>query len=215
VKSVAFNKEQQAHIDRLLQLPLDAEIWGSTEVDYLRSHIKKHYVAEQLFKCCYCQQQNLSTHGRVWDVEHVMPQSSHRDYTFEPQNLAVACPECNNKKSDEPVTSKTHSRFPRKGADYRIVHPHFDRYEDHIEIEPDLSFKPITGKGAFTIFACGLTRFKDRYPARRKPIQDKRFQKAIDELRYVDSEEDAVPIWASILAKIKLHSAKRNGGSSG
>ncbi len=190
----------------------DQEIWTLSEIDYLRRHIKQHYISEQAYECCYCRQAILSNHGRLWDIEHVMPQSAYRKFTFEPQNLAIACVGCNDAKSNESTTSREHARLPKRSEHYRIVHPHFDSYGDHIEINLDLSFKPKTPKGAFTIWACNLTRYKGLNQKQRRKISDKRFDKEIDELRFATTEDEALPLMAAILTRIKLHSARNSKG---
>lgn len=203
---VSYSDDQSSHIKALLEKNDDTDIWTLKEIDYLRSHIKKHYVKEQQFECCYCRQSFLSDHGRVWDIEHVIPQSTHRAFTFEPRNLALACIKCNGPKSNHAATFKPHTKFPESSEHYCIVHPHFDEYNEHIEISLDLKFTPLTGKGAYTVLFCNLTRYKDLRPATRKPISDKRFDRDMHELRFVADVKEALPIVASILTTIELNS---------
>lgn len=34
----------------------EKDIWSDSSVDELRSKIKKHYIREQNYRCCYCGQ---------------------------------------------------------------------------------------------------------------------------------------------------------------
>jgi hypothetical protein len=138
--------------------------WESPAAESVRKEVKQHYIKEQGYCCCYCAVSIPSQHGRAWDVEHIIPRSTHPEYLFEPENLAAACIECNNEKRDKPVlTSRRRRTFPRNPTAYRICHPHYDRLEDHLVIMFERFFFPKTDKGRQTIEICGLLRYAYKY----------------------------------------------------
>jgi len=90
---------------------------------------------------------------------------------FEPKNLCVVCADCNEIKREQEVANeepdpvhngKTRKLYPRSSRSFRIVHPHFDVWEKHIQ-----KFGPVfadkTDKGHFTIGACKLNRYLRKF----------------------------------------------------
>lgn len=51
------------------------------------------------------------------------------------------------------------SGYPKSTNAFKIVHPHFDNYDEHIVVFRRKYYVPRTDKGSFTIFSCGLNRF--------------------------------------------------------
>lgn len=151
--------------------------------------------------------QILATHGRVWDIEHVISRDENLKFMFEPQNLAVSCIECNGAKRATRVTIRDYVRFPRRSQNYLIVHPHFDEYFEHIDIVGDNTYQALSKKGKFTIYHCDLFRYWEREANIRKPIRDGRFERDVGELRFAKSLADAEPILASIRAVLGLYEA--------
>jgi hypothetical protein len=138
--------------------------WDDPAISRTRLSIKRHYLMQQDYHCCYCQMQNRTSHGRVWDVEHVVARSSRPEFMFEPRNLAVACPDCNNAKSDEPVlVDPGTTDYPERGEAYVIIHPHFDQYEDHIAIHAGRLYQPKSDKGSATVVMCNLLRYSYKH----------------------------------------------------
>ncbi|WP_218910971.1 HNH endonuclease [Pseudoalteromonas sp. MIP2626] len=137
--------------------------WPNEELRDLRGKIKRHYIAEQSNTCAYCKIENLSTNGNVWHTDHIICRHEEPKYTYTPLNLCASCIDCNTAKGSRPVTKKGYSAyksFPNKSANYLIVHPHFDKYEDHIEtLVPGLTYRYMTSKGRNTIEICGLLRY--------------------------------------------------------
>lgn len=135
--------------------------WESEAYTKLKSYIKKHYIGEQNYTCCYCKQKILTSNNGNWDIEHIIPRALRPDFMFEEKNLCISCKECNGSKSDTNVLkNKNLKRFPSKPSQYLIVHPHFHEYEEHIDIlVEDVFYRPISQEGVFTIVNCGLLRF--------------------------------------------------------
>jgi hypothetical protein len=163
MKPYTYNSDQQL-IDRLLESkPVKKELWSSEEIKGIRQKIKSYYINEQGQTCPYCKVYQEATHHSTWNVEHIISRDEMPEWVFEPQNLCVSCLECNTYKSKKQVTkapANTYKKFPKKSFNYKIIHPHFDSYEDHIySCVPGIAYRFITDKGDATIQTCGLNRF--------------------------------------------------------
>lgn len=202
-----FSAADVSAIQTVSVSPLTSATWGDDRLADLRSRAKKHYIAEQDNRCCYCAEQWLTEHGRVWDLEHVVPKAVHPDFMFEPRNLAVACPDCNLAKWDnETLTDPRVTSYPSSAASFVVVHPHFDRWEDHID-KSGLVFRPSSEKGIWTVKHCKLGRFAVKYldPTDETDPFDQRFESSIDALT-------ADPATAQIaLARIQAYLADSTG----
>ncbi|WP_175883719.1 HNH endonuclease [Burkholderia sp. BCC0044] len=151
---------------------INHEIWNSTEkeIQEVRKEIREHYLGEQSYRCAYCRIEKKEKHGMVWDVEHILPKSLYPKFVFEPENLCLACKECNTPKDDCDVLNgeaAKRSAFPNKSGDYRIVHPHYDIYSDHFEVSVvggRRRYRILNkGKARFTYMVCDLSRFDYKY----------------------------------------------------
>ncbi|MCG4257700.1 HNH endonuclease [Acetobacter senegalensis] len=205
VNPVNYSEDEQDIIDSLLDSEgFNSNSWGEKEIEALKSDIKQHYIREQNYRCCYCQQPLYAHHGRVWDIEHVISRAVRPDFMFTPQNLAVACVECNGAKGAVPVSNAKRKSFPDRGGLYKIVHPHFHNWEDHIELEGEWTYHALTEEGKFTIYHCDLFRFRQRLIGIKQPIRDRRFERDISELRMTKSLKEARPIIASIMSRLEI-----------
>jgi hypothetical protein len=186
---------------------LVSDPWADDRVTIMKSRAKKHYVSEQGNRCCYCTQQWLTEHGRVWDLEHVVPKVLRPEFMFEPRNLAIACPDCNQAKwHKETLTGQPVTEYPSSTDSFLVVHPHFDRWEDHID-KCGVVYKPISDKGQWTVTECNLGRFALKYadPADETDPHDRRFESAITDLT-------ADPVTAqAALARIQAYLANGAG----
>jgi hypothetical protein len=139
---------------------LTADMWNSDELDPVKAEIKNYYKTKQNYRCSYCWQEILVNHSATWDTEHIVPRSLHPQFMFEPKNLCVACKDCNLAKSDvEVLVNKNRKSYPNISLAFKIVHPHFDNYEEHISIHIGHIYKAKSDKGKFTIINCDLLRF--------------------------------------------------------
>lgn len=142
---------------------------GTTPIQTsLRGAIRRHYLKEQKYHCAYCNRLRQDNHGYNWDIDHIIPKSTHAHFTYEPNNFAVTCKECNIKKDDYNVLVKGANaavKYPKERGDYLLVHPHFDEYEIHLKVKFTADLKvyhvPKSPKGAFTFSLCGLSRFTE------------------------------------------------------
>lgn len=139
---------------------LGAAYWNDIAVSPVRAEIKEHYKIEQNFHCSFCNNRLPVKHSGIWDAEHIVPKDKHPLFMFVPKNLCIACKDCNGSKSNKSVLkNEKRITYPTVSDGFLIVHPHFDRYEDHIAVVAGMIYTPKTDKGKFTIHACDLLRF--------------------------------------------------------
>jgi hypothetical protein len=142
----------------------NASYWDKTddgELSDLKEAIKNHYIIVQDYTCPYCHQRIEVNHKAAWDAEHIIAKATHPQFMFAPENICVACKDCNHAKSDKNVLkNKSRKTFPVDSDDYLMVHPHFDNYEQNINIiEAACFYLPKSDKGRATVEICGLLRF--------------------------------------------------------
>ncbi|EQB0888225.1 HNH endonuclease [Raoultella ornithinolytica] len=147
------------------------KIWNTTEgiVPKIRKEIREHYVKEQKYFCSYCRCEYFTTDGNVWTVEHILPKSKYPQFLFEQLNIAMACRECNRAKNDDvDIISDgviVNDIYPSAGVCFKIIHPHYDKYSQHMELEAQgkrLIHRPLDDKGKLTYVICNLKRFSHR-----------------------------------------------------
>jgi hypothetical protein len=165
MNAVKYEGDIKDTVDAYNALDKDSQAgdyWDKTDVNIqkVKKHIKDHYKVVQDYTCVYCQQKVLVTHGMAWDTEHIIPKKSHPQFLFTEENLALVCKDCNLIKSDKNVLKNPKRKtFTKKAKDYIIVHPHFDVYDEYIQIIAETIYRPKDEKGKETIEVCGLLRF--------------------------------------------------------
>lgn len=166
--------------------------WSSADLDPVRSRIKQFYLQGQAFKCCYCRRENAVQHGRAWDVEHVISRTANATFMFEPENLAVACIDCNLAKLDANILVHPRVRFPRTSGAYTIVHPHFDDWDEHFMFG-GFVYAPLTAKGTETLKVCKLYRFYNLVGSDALFVEDRRYARLAEQMLFAKTAEDAEP----------------------
>lgn len=162
--------------------PRPADYWSADECSNIKTTIKRHYLDKQRNTCCYCRQIIIVDHGRVWDTEHIVPRKTHPGFMFTPQNLALACPDCNGRKaSKQTLVAPDTSAYPSTGDAFLVVHPHFDNYDEHIEMG-DFVYTGISDRGEWTVINCDLNRLAGRAFGWPDPIADERFEDLVDDV---------------------------------
>jgi hypothetical protein len=136
-----------------------AKIFKAVKTKILNLHLERHGN-----RCCYCR---VNLHGAghfMIDREHVLPKSlaPYRSLAFTIWNLGIACKRCNMQykvDKDDFVVVKDDAVALADGANYRLIHPNFDRYRDHLArsaLEANdtviVKYTKVSGseKGAFT-----------------------------------------------------------------
>ena len=135
--------------------------WNLSCYKNLKEHIKEHYSIIQEDKCFYCKI-NLRHGGYGEPIEHIVPKSDKLDWMFEPKNLALSCYACNTKKNAKNTLSNnaiTMVNYPSNPTDFIIYHPHFDIWNNELEIIYDFFIRAKTTKGEKTMEVCDLYRF--------------------------------------------------------
>ena len=167
INPVSYSEELESLIASISESEdYNCNSWSSTNLQVLRVHIRNHYRIQQQGICAYCKNP-VSLHSAAnCHVEHIAPKSKYLSFMFEPKNFCVACADCNEIKKDQETLSQEPDpiqngdqrvRYPRAASAFYIVHPHFDNYNDHIEIFNG-HYVDKTEKGHFTIGACKLNR---------------------------------------------------------
>lgn len=134
------------------------EDWEHSALKSFKERVRFHYSKLQNQKCVYCRM-DVSKATSYFHIEHIVPKSLHPEWMYEPLNLCVACANCNSAKNNQEVLSDKNTKsLPTDSSGYLIIHPHFDRYFEHIEIVDGLLYKGLTSKGVKTIEICNLTR---------------------------------------------------------
>jgi uncharacterized protein (TIGR02646 family) len=164
---ISYNAEQAKLVKELdARVQKDEKVWELDEVEGLRRDIRDFYRKEQKILCAYCKYPVSVIYPTNCHVEHIAPKSLHPEYTFEPRNLCVICSDCNQIKRDQEtvnqipdtIKNKYKTKYPDKSEDFFIVHPHLDKYDDHIFIVNGFYIDKGSKKGSFTIGACLLNR---------------------------------------------------------
>lgn len=143
------------------------KVWNETKGMMLRirKEIRNYYIPKQRYLCAYCREEKVTTDGRMWEVDHILPKSKMPTFMYLSENLIACCHECNTNKSDNVGLVRENRRYsflPPDGGYYKIIHPHYDKYSKHMKIYLDGSrriYKPVTRKGRETFKMCGLDRF--------------------------------------------------------
>jgi hypothetical protein len=142
--------------------------WSDNDLEPLRKAVRDFYKIEQKGYCAYCKKEVSMTSVLNCHVEHIVSKSKYIDFIFEPKNLCVICADCNQIKREQEtlncipdtltlVNGKVRKRYPSVSGGFKIVHPHFDVYEEHILIYGEF-YVDLSLKGHFTIGACRLNR---------------------------------------------------------
>ena len=153
--------------------------WNEDDLEILRNFIRRYYRSQQYGKCAYCKKEVSLVSALNCHVEHIAPKSLYPKFIFEPRNLCVICADCNQIKREQEtidnipdtvVQGGKRVLYPRSSDAFKIVHPHFDIYDDHIEVFGDFLYVDKSPKGAFTISACVLNRRLHVFGWRRELI---------------------------------------------
>lgn len=166
-RPIVYTSSAQSHVDTFDQ---KATHWDGTCAvrKAFRKEVRDYYRTEQNHTCPYCGRLREDFHGGQWDIDHIIPKSSYPEYLYTPQNLAVTCKDCNTHKSNKnPLSSPlgNGSAYPVNKDEYKIIHPHFDLYDEHIILSKDINGRSchevISIKGSETFEMCNLIRFSE------------------------------------------------------
>lgn len=165
--AIIFSETAKSEINSLCsRIDYTHRNWSDDTIMDVRKEIRNFYRIKQHGRCSYCKQQVSLTSALNCHIEHIVPKSLHPQYTFTPKNLCVICADCNEIKRSqetlgmipETLCNDSIKKYPTISAAFKIVHPHFDKYDDHILIVNGCYIDKGSKKGNFTIGACNLNR---------------------------------------------------------
>jgi len=146
--------------DELIRIKAQKYAWSYYHLGDVIAKIRDFYNNEQNKLCAFCK---LPFRDEI-QVEHLIPKkgNNHRiEFSYTPRNLVVACRFCNTKKStNNDFITQTWRDYPQSGIYFKIIHPHYDKYFDHIQIVDKSRYVAKTLKGYKTIDRCGLYEVK-------------------------------------------------------
>lgn len=203
---ITYSTASQAVVDAYDNQPKDqksADYWANQAVEPVKREIKVHYIAQQAHRCAYCRHPNYTNNMAVWDAEHIISKQKNPEFMFEPLNLAISCKDCNIAKAEQEVRKTQKVSFPATSSEYRIVHPHFDNYDDHIRWAGPVCIAVTADKGSKTIAMCNLTRYAAMQVGEVENIMNDEFNKLMGELMGAKSVAQGEIIVAGILQVLK------------
>ncbi|HBN9877679.1 HNH endonuclease [Pseudomonas aeruginosa] len=139
-------------------------LWSSDELESVRAEIRNFYRREQGLSCAFCLSPVSERSALGAHVEHIAPKSIYPHFMFEPKNLCVVCPDCNEYKrdreviADKAIKTAAKRKYPESKDKFRIYHPHYDDYGRNIKKAGRLYFE-LTPEGGYIIYICNLNRF--------------------------------------------------------
>lgn len=145
--------------------------WSSPELELVRQYVRDHYRQEQKGICAYCKGVVSLQSANNCHVEHIAPKSKYKNFMFEPKNMCVVCADCNEIKREQEVMNEepdpvrrggVRKLYPKSSGAFRIVHPHFDIWSDHVQ-KFGAFYVDKSDKGHFTIGACKLNRYLRKF----------------------------------------------------
>ncbi|RAS25888.1 HNH endonuclease [Paraburkholderia bryophila] len=97
----------------------------------IQKALRDHLARLQKNRCCYCRRwlQNIA-HARP--VEHIFPRDTYPRFSLHYWNLAAACHDCNQHKTNHPWGSWHKQRYPSPECITDFFHPKFHDYDAHI-----------------------------------------------------------------------------------
>lgn len=153
-------QEEKQAIKELEDKGLVPNDWNSRK-KYIKS-FKKNLSQDMYIKqnqlCAYCRI-HVPRACSPMDREHIVYKDKHPQWMFLPENLCLACSYCNEfKGTTEVLTNPLTTLYPNASGGFKIIHPLYDRYSEHIELIRGILYHGKTPKGIFTINTCHLYR---------------------------------------------------------
>ncbi|MEE1982781.1 HNH endonuclease [Shewanella xiamenensis] len=191
--TIFFSEDDKALIEEKRQLGTSSHLdWGANELMPIRSKIRNFYRTEQRGICAYCKSDVSLRSASNAHIEHIAPKSLYLSFMFEPKNLCVICADCNEIKRNQEVLNEVVdtfsgkvNRYPRSSSAFKIVHPLFDNYDEHI-LKKGRVYIDRSAKGAFTIGACKLNRYFHEFGVDDEFVNDEELVSQMNE--YIGSQ---------------------------
>lgn len=135
----AFTLEENAAIAAAM---LADDPWNFDAPEYrdairsAKQRVRDFHLARHEQQCCYCRTILQGGGYFMIDREHVLPKKKFKAFTYAPWNLSVSCKRCNMQFKKDCIAfliDETTVGPADTGANYTLVHPNFDRWEDHLD----------------------------------------------------------------------------------
>lgn len=137
-----------------------ADDWEKSCLSEYKKRERDYYFKKQNRRCAYCRT-IIKTSQASPEIEHIVHKSGRPEWMYESFNHCISCKMCNTKKGIKNVLSNdVVTDLPRQSAGYLLVHPHIDRYSQHINIIKGILYEGLTEKGRETIRICELDRYE-------------------------------------------------------
>ena len=152
--------EEERTIKELEDKGLDASDWDSDKkgIRSFKKNLRQDMYRKQNKLCAYCRI-HVSIACEPLHREHIVHKDEHPQWEFLPENLCVSCYWCNvYKGTTEVLENPRTTAYPKSGDGFKIIHPLYDKFSDHIELIGDVLYRGKTEKGIFTIDTCHLYR---------------------------------------------------------
>lgn len=165
--AIKYSTTTEKCIELKIKSNFNHQNWSDDDLLLVRKEIRDFYRKEQKGICSYCKHVVSVTSASNCHIEHIAPKSLHLKFMFNPKNLCVVCADCNEiKRSQETIgtipetmnKAQVRTQYPTSSSAFKIVHPHFDNYDEHILIINGYYIDKSSKKGNFTIGACNLNR---------------------------------------------------------
>lgn len=118
----------------------------------LKSVLRDQLVRLQSNRCCFCRRWLVNT-AYARPIEHILPRSPFKQFSLHYWNLAIACTDCNSKKTNT-VWGKINTgvrRYPTPESITDWFHPRFHDYDEHVR------FLRLESNGLAVVVYVGLT----------------------------------------------------------
>lgn len=127
-----------------------------------KSAVKSHFFFHQGRRCCYCCIELTLDHA-TFTLDHVIARSIGVQFILAVANMGVSCKPCNTKKTDQPalvssIDVSVLTEVPIESADYILVHPQLDDWDENFKFDGLRRISAKTAKGRWTFAACGIER---------------------------------------------------------
>lgn len=152
--------EEKKAIKELEDKGLEVGDWdsGKKYIKNFKKNLREYMYDKQNKLCAFCRI-HVSLACVPMHREHIVYKNEHPQWMFLPENLCVACPTCNEFKGTTEVLEDPQTvSYPNESTGFKIIHPLYDKYSDHIELVGDVLYKGKSDKGIFTINTCHLYR---------------------------------------------------------
>jgi uncharacterized protein (TIGR02646 family) len=150
---LSFSQDEQNQLDNIK--PHNNVMWDTPpndEVKSIKSSIRNRLLNNQSYICAYC---GLELGGTSeGQIEHIAPKAKYPHFTFEKDNLAMACHYCNgfSKKGNHHTIAILNQDY--SNCSFKLVHPYYDTPNNHygwVSEEKKILIQSKSDKGTYSI----------------------------------------------------------------